>query len=189
MAKLCRLVYAFEASPTNFKVLQKNIKLSKLDNVEAFQDIINEDGEAGLLYHCDQNSGMHRIYKSNFCNKKPISVRGFNIDSWFLQCLPVHPPVNFVKMDIEGAELGALKGMRQTLEYHHPILLMEFHPPSIEEYGASPEEEYNFLKTLGYSIRLIPKISIPISFTDLEKETRKESGRNIICLPPDQTPF
>jgi len=66
---------------------------------------------------------------------------------------------------------------------------MEFHPPSIEEYGASPEEEYHFLKTLGYSIRPIPKISIPISFTDLEKETRKESGRNLLCLPPDQTPF
>jgi len=64
---------------------------------------------------------------------------------------------------------------------------MEFHPPSIEEYGASPEEEYNFLKALGYSIRLIPKISIPISFEELDKETRKESGRNLLCLPPGRS--
>ena len=68
-------------------------------------------------------------------------------------------------------------------------MIIEFHPPTIEEYGASPKDEYEFLKALGYSIRLIPKITIPISFEDLDTETRKEPARNILCIKEGEKLF
>jgi hypothetical protein len=58
--------------------------------------------------------------------------------------------VHFIKLDIEGAEYPALLGMRNILEKHKPDLLLEFHPPSIEECGNSPEHLYNFLVKMGY---------------------------------------
>lgn len=82
-------------------------------------------------------------------------------------------------MDIEGAELGALKGMKRLLEQYHPMLLMELHPPSIIEYGAKPKDVYDFVQSLGY------QISVPdagqISFEELEKLAVTKVGTNILC--------
>jgi hypothetical protein len=154
-----------------------------MDNVFHYNKAVsNEDGQV-ILYHFDSNSGMHRIYKSKWIGH-PLIVNTVKLDNLFMD-----KHIDFIKMDIEGSEYGALKGMKSLLENCHPKMIMEFHPPSIEEYGASPEEEYHFLKTLGYSIRLIPKISIPISFEELDKETRKESGRNVLCISEGQKLF
>ncbi len=179
MAKLCKKVYAFEADPRNAAVAAGNAK--GLDNVTVSSLIVSDKEGWASLYLCDSNSGMHRTYPSKWCTDISISIPSIRIDT--------HPEIDridFIKMDIEGSEMAALKGMERLLTRYHPTMIIEFHPPSIEEYGASPVEEYHFLKTLGYSIRLIPKISIPISFPELEKETRKESGRNLLCLPPNQ---
>jgi len=73
--------------------------------------------------------------------------------------------------------------MQPLLEINHPILLLEFHPPSIREYGADPTEEYDFLKGLGYDIRLMPDSQHSITFEQLEKQTTEQSGRNIYCVP------
>jgi len=182
MAKHCGFVDAFEPDPNNMELLRRNIKLNNLENVLTYQKAVGEFNYSNEeLYICSSNSGMHRLYPSKWCNNS-IKVQSIRIDIYEFQ-------PDFIKMDIEGSELGALKGMKATLESYHPTMIMEFHPPSIEEYGASPEEEYHFLKTLDYSIRLIPKISIPISFLELEKETRKESGRNVLCVPEGKKLF
>jgi FkbM family methyltransferase len=188
MAPLCKRVYAYEPEPYNYALLKKNVEKKNTDNVliydYAVTNYFTRDGDDTIpLYRCNTNSGMHRVYASKHCNDLAIQVDSVRLDD-----LPIMEP-NFIKMDIEGSELGALKGMQNRLTNSKPTIIMEFHPPSIEEYGASPKEEYDFLKTLGYSIRLIPKISIPISFQELEKETRKESGRNVLCIPEGQKLF
>jgi FkbM family methyltransferase len=182
MAKHCALVHAFEPEPTNMELLRHNIKINNLENVLTYEKAVSEFNYSNEeLYLCDSNSGMHRLYPSKWCNNS-IKVPSIRLDIYEFS-------PDFIKMDIEGSELGALKGMKATIENHHPIMIMEFHPPSIEEYGASPRDEYDFLKSLGYSIRLIPKISIPISFEELDKETRKESGRNVLCISEGQKLF
>ena len=80
-------------------------------------------------------------------------------------------------MDIEGAELGALKGMKKLLEKNGPSIIMEFHSPSIEEYGAKPRAISDFMKGLGYDIK-IPRNSLP--FEELEKIAIENIGINLL---------
>ena len=182
MAEHCSKVIAFEPERRNFSTLQKNIE--PINNVVLYNAAVMEFSGQKWLYGSDNNSGMHRIYQSRWTPYQWGMVRTVRLDE-----ILNNETIRFIKIDIEGAELGALRGMQYILKNSKPIMIMEFHPPSIEEYGASPEEEYHFLKTLGYSIRLIPKISIPISFPELEKETRKESGRNVLCVPEGKKLF
>lgn len=184
MAKHGLWVHAFEPYIPNHNILMENLKKYGVWNADAFlQAVTDQDYTQTELYICDSNSGMHRLYKSKWWNGNVNLVPTNTLDYLFLKI----QKIGFIKMDIEGSEFGALKGGKKLLEKDHPIMIMEFHPPSIEEYGADPKEEYDFLKALGYSIRLIPKISIPISFEELDKETRRESSRNILCLPPDHS--
>jgi FkbM family methyltransferase len=55
------------------------------------------------------------------------------------------PQVDWIKMDIEGAEVAALEGARETLQRFHPVLFIEVH--------ETLEELKNLLFSIGYSIQ------------------------------------
>ena len=56
----------------------------------------------------------------------------------------------FVKIDIEGAEMAALSGARQTIERHRPIILIELWPQGLEAHGARFESVTEFFEDAGY---------------------------------------
>jgi hypothetical protein len=95
----------------------------------------------------------------------------------------IYPRIDFVKIDVEGSEHDVLKGMVKTMERFMPKMLIEFHPPTIQEKGDNPEDIYKGLKSLGYDIRLVPNIDETISYEDLYAATNNESGgQNLLCL-------
>ena len=83
--------------------------------------------------------------------------------------------VDFIKMDIEGAEGLALKGMLKTLEKWRPIVVSEFRPANIKKSGIDPEWFFKVFNDLGYSIK---EIGVPIGkITD-------DTTHNYLFLPP-----
>jgi len=176
MAKKCRYVHAFEPEPSNFELLRKNIALNKLDNVDSKMEAVSDGLGVRTLYLSGASHGMHRLYKSKHCTFGEMRVDTVQLDDY------KYPTINFMKIDIEGAEYGALLGMVELLLRDKPIIVMEFHPPSIEEYGISPRKVYDFVKKLGYSIRLVPDIHEPITYEELYLQTNNiRGGQNIIC--------
>jgi len=186
MAKLARLVYAFEPEKSNQELLDKNIKENNLTDVGVFHCAVLDKDDTTTLHIADPihngHYGMARTYHSRWCLGDSQKVSTMKIDS-----LNLKP--NFIKMDVEGSEFYALKGMINTLERYMPIIMMEFHPPSIEESGASPEKIWQLLKGLGYQITLIPNLEIK-TYSDLDLLTRAEGGgKNILCTPHFLTKF
>ncbi|AIF84132.1 methyltransferase, FkbM family [Candidatus Nitrososphaera evergladensis SR1] len=172
MARQARQVYAFEPEPRNFEILQKNVALNNMQDIVKLYDFaVAETSDRATLHLCEMNRGMHRLYQSHWCNDGTVEVRTARIDDLVSQA-------DFVKMDIEGAELGALKGMKKLLE-RGTVLWMEFHPPSIVEYGASPRDVYDYMESLGYSVE-IPGLG-KVSFDELEKISNEKAGTNVLC--------
>lgn len=61
------------------------------------------------------------------------------------------PPVDFIRMDIEGAEMDALRGGVKLLRQCLPHFLIEVHPVILKErFGTSSEELAAFFRGLGY---------------------------------------
>lgn len=178
MAKRCRFVYAFEPEEENSKMLAKNIILNNLENVARFQSAVCEYDGLVDLYLSGLNYGMHRIYPSRWCRAGISHVKGIKIDDISLS------KVDFIKMDIEGAEYFALQGMKNTLDIFRPDILMEFHPPTIREAGIDPYDVYRFMTNRDYAIYLAPNIVNPIGFNELVEKTNDEmGGQNIVCIP------
>jgi len=64
--------------------------------------------------------------------------------------------LDLVKIDIEGYEPIALRGMRKTLDKHRPMIISEFHPKVIRECGRQDPQEYlNALVSLVYRLSVI----------------------------------
>ena len=185
MGKVAKLIHAFEPDPDNLKILLKNLEYHNITNYRAYQYAVSNTHLSETdLYHCEFNHGMHRIYSSQWCNKNnKIRVPTIKIDEI------IKDPVDFIKLDVEGSELKALKGMEKTLLKYHPTLMMEFHPPSIIECSGeeSPEYIFRFLKKYRYeNYRLLGDDNekwdyIPnMPYKELENFTRNKSAVNIL---------
>jgi len=59
-----------------------------------------------------------------------------------------------IKMDIEGAEIRAVAGMRRICQEYHPVILMEFHMRKVRnQWKADPQEVLQMLRSYGYRLR------------------------------------
>jgi hypothetical protein len=74
-------------------------------------------------------------------------------------------------MDIEGAELRALRGMTATLARWKPLLLMEVHPTFLQVYDDSLDALYSFLGDLDYA------------YAPVEGPTSGDDGFHIAAAP------
>ena len=177
LAQRCKHVYAFEPEPGNFEMLKLNLQLNKFGDVTIYREAVGNKNGTMPLYISDENHGMHRLYKSKWCRDiTDTYVYVTELDNYKF------PKIDFIKMDIEGAEFGALNGMVELLIRDHPIIIMEYHPMAIKEYGADPRKVYEFMHKLNYKMSLIPNIQEPVFYEDLAVLTSDPTGgRNILC--------
>ena len=74
--------------------------------------------------------------------------------------------IGAIKMDIQGAEAAALKGMRQLVEGHRPMLAVEMDDLHLRHFGSSAERLRREIIGIGYRLeRTIEgnEIYVPIS--------------------------
>lgn len=143
LARHFRKVIAFEAVPSTFELLQRNVE--DLQNVESRNIAIGEgEGEVffshlsthGQLSHVEGSSDLPRSVRVG-----PIPVR--TIDSLGLT------DVSFIKIDVEGYELPVVAGARETLERCRPLVLVEQGGNEEKHYGRPRDEASAFLEKLG----------------------------------------
>ena len=78
-----------------------------------------------------------------------ITVQTLTLDS----CREQFGVVDFIKIDVEGAEYFAFCGMRRLLMENHNIkLIMEFAPAHMRRAGVEPEQMLSLIGELGFTI-------------------------------------
>lgn len=79
------------------------------------------------------------------------------------------PAPDWIKIDIEGLELPALKGAEQTLRSSRPTIICEINRIS-GRYGTTPDELIGYLASLGYSVHALvdgelQPVSVPLPYS------------------------
>ena len=66
-------------------------------------------------------------------------------------------PVDVVKLDVEGAELAALRGMERFMTAERPprALFLECNPVLLERAGSSADELFDWLRERAYDVEWI----------------------------------
>lgn len=144
-------VIAYEPDPETAARLDENIKLNGLRNKVDVRQLALGDEERREELHTDGLCGFAPALGNLERHSASISVEMKTID-----CLvrkgTQHPSV--LKIDIEGAELLALRGARSLLhsEKRPRIIFIEIHPVFLPRYGGSSEEVVRLIRDSGYSI-------------------------------------
>ncbi len=66
--------------------------------------------------------------------------------------LPPETAVHLVKIDVEDAELGVLRGARQTLARHRPVVIFEFGLGASDFYGTTAQDLHELFNGLGMAV-------------------------------------
>lgn len=138
-------IYSFEPDNNNFRHLQKNV--AELKNIILFNAAVSEKNETLKIYRSKLLNVDHRTYPVN--NYDSIEeVKALCIDS--LIANKTIGKVDVIKIDIQGYELSAFKGMARFLKESSPKILAEYWPHGFKRAGVSTAEVYNFFESLDY---------------------------------------
>jgi FkbM family methyltransferase len=141
-------VYAFEPEPNNFKLLQKNVEYNGYTNAVLVRKAVSNTNGKIKLYLAPSETSTHRIYR-NEDHREHIFVDVTTLDQYFDN---MYPPVDLIKIDIEGAEYGAIKGMENLLRAKEDVnLITEFWPLGLQEFGSSAESFLALLERCGFT--------------------------------------
>jgi FkbM family methyltransferase len=135
-------VLAFEPDPTNFRLLEKNVRIHGFTNVVLVPQAVHDRTGDIRLFLNASNRGDHRIYDSQD-GRTSIPIKAVRMDDY----LAGHGGrVDFIKMDIQGAEPGAIRGMPSLLERNRRLkILMEFWPKGISGMGNDPKAFFELI--------------------------------------------
>ena len=123
------LVVAFEPLPANVATIQRQARRWKHGDRIRVENCAIADGSASTLpfYHGrgDSNWEWNLLGHDVEGNRTEarLQVPARSLDQYF----PPGSRLDFVKMDIEGAEVLALPGMRRLLREARPTVIIEFH--------------------------------------------------------------
>jgi FkbM family methyltransferase len=151
-------VYAFEPGEGNANSIRHNARLNNFSQIEVIQKAVSDTpGEGELLLA--QYSGGHALATADappdLAGK--VTVELVTIDDLIAQN-QIKPP-NFVKVDIEGAELDALRGMTETIKQYKPIIIYEIDDGDRVAYQRKYQELESFLQSLGYQVNSVEEDS------------------------------
>ncbi len=152
-------IFSFEPSPFTFRILEENTHFAQ--NIEPFQVAVGNDNKPVIFYqfpllYSEYNSSHLPAGKSEKwlqCNEpEKLEISSRSLDSFFDE-RNIHP--DFIKIDVEGAEMSVFHGMKNMMNRHAPIIAMEYHRNSeihrkVVEYADSIGYAANQIDHTGY---------------------------------------
>ena len=176
-------VVAVEPHPENFRLLEKNtrrfqqvVRLNVAAGESEGEMILYDamdSGNASLQLHKSRREMMVTKYSEELYKG---SISGFPVREYKVKVIPLDKVLfgetkfRIMKIDIEGAECIALKGMPHIMG-ELEIIVFELDRGNLETFGFSPGDLINLIRNAGlnYFYVLEAKSYIQVSVSELEK--------------------
>ena len=175
-------VFSFEANPANYAILKKNIEVNGYHNVTAIETAISDfQGNAKLFFERSSNTRWSSIYNIHG-EGKYIDVGVSTVDEILKDYTG---SINFIKLDIEGAEMAALRGLTNILNKNREIkIVVEFRPSILIRAGIVPQEFLDYFATNGFQLFYADEVHdqiLPAGQEEIIKFCDKYLAANLLC--------
>jgi FkbM family methyltransferase len=143
-------IYAFEPSPKSLQALSDHLSLNGVSESQAtIVPAAVSDTCGRAMFYFDGASGQNTLSAKHrrIPAATSVEVETVTIDA-FCSRRKIVP--KFIKIDIEGYELHALRGAELTLRRYRPTVLVEMHPMNWPEIGITASDVAECISRLGY---------------------------------------
>jgi FkbM family methyltransferase len=140
-------VIACEPSPTTMELLRRNVAQNDFDWVELREVALAESPGRLEMHVFTPGSGYSSFAPADAGASRPVEVSVTTLDDVAGDLLD---RTRIVKLDIEGAELRALRGASRLLEHARPDFIVELEPEHLERQGSTVEEVRTLFEDAAY---------------------------------------
>lgn len=161
---------SIEPDPETFLALRGNISnelrnWNRQCNVDLRNVAIDDPARCSSFVRNHSNRGASATNAG-----RPDLIKGFSGDG--VECIDVrieslsevglrYKKVDFIKIDIEGAEIDAILSGKELIERDHPVLYVETNNGGLSWRNQSVEQLLDLIRSFGYSIQLFPDEQAP----------------------------
>ncbi len=142
-------IFAFEPQKSAFAQLQKNIARHAMTAraVPVHRGLSHTDETLTLYTDEDLDAGATCNSLAKYHKVPTDTIKATSIDAVFSA---MKMPVGLIKLDIEGLEMKAIEGARQTIQSHKPVIVAAiYHRPEdffeLKQYIQEIHPEYKFM--------------------------------------------
>lgn len=157
LSKLSKRVLYFEPLPPSYNLLVENLRINGCNNFVAHQQGLAErksfgkfswitTGNVGASGLCENPMGeLHRVPEDENFDVKLTSIDDLNLDQ-----------LDFIKLDVEGYEIKAIKGAIETINKFRPTILLECWEDHTGKSSVEhAEKTFRLLLDINYSLERI----------------------------------
>lgn len=141
-------IHAFEPIPKTYSYLEQNIKLNQVPNIMAHHFGLSNERKDLTFYFYPEGSG--NASSANLSERPDAELVTCHVERLddFVSNNKLH--VDFIKCDVEGAELFAFQGAMETLQRDKPIVFTEMLRKWAAKFNYHPNEIIALFSSLGY---------------------------------------
>ncbi len=173
-------VIAFEPIPKTFSYLKKNIALNNIKNIEAYNFGLSDKEEILDFYYDPKLTGATSLRNLHEDREKTI------IKCEVKRMDDVVPDlvskVDFIKCDVEGAELFVVKGGIETIKREKPVIFLEMLRKWAGKFGYHPKDIILILKDMGYNCYCVENGKL-LKIDEVNDET---TATNFFFIPSEK---
>lgn len=138
------LIIAIEPNPENYLALTKNISINKIENILAY-NIAGWHKDCKMKLFIAEKAGRHSLKENKGCLGSVL------VEAKALDNIIKGIKVNWIKLDVEGAEYEVLQGLENALKEYKPQLIIEVNK-------KNSERVKEFMTQMNYNITPICSI-------------------------------
>jgi FkbM family methyltransferase len=140
-------VYAFEAQEMVYHILEKNLKANNVANVKSFYNAVYDKDGIDLVFPVPDlvRFPTYGSYGIDLHAKTGKIVKSVAIDQ-----LEFALPVSFMKVDIQGSDLAAMRGAVNTIKKYRMPIIFEYEEQFQKEFGTTFQDYVDFVDSIGY---------------------------------------
>jgi FkbM family methyltransferase len=176
-------VHAFEPLPGLFEKLQRNMELAGYPENVFLEPLALGDENRIVTLHTfpGLTTGHNSLSAMDQDNYETTEVKMVTLDSYLSEKGLTR--VDFLKIDIEGAELLFLHGARSLFKIDRPpFLLMEMALNTSKGFGYIPNDLIEFIRSQA-AYRFFTIDESDGRLTEIEGFAADDIGANVLCIP------
>jgi FkbM family methyltransferase len=178
-------VHAFEPMPGAFGRLSEHVARNRLENVVRAWPLALGNHEGMLHLHAPReeadNQGLGSIVNPEIAGaSERIEVAASTLDAW--RHHESTGKIDFIKLDIQGAEWLFFEGAAETLRTCRPEIAMEISPSDLSKIGHTSRDLVLAVEKLGYRVFEIARgeAARHVRAADLPENY---AATNVLCVP------
>ena len=180
-------VISVEASPNSLSYLKKTHDAASFRERWQIIDKAVADQPGVVDFHISKSAngaldGLRNTDRAEIVDT--IKVECTTLDTiWKEQ---QQPEISFIKIDIEGADLLALRGAKDCISKCRPVILMEWNQINIKPFGFTNAALMDFVKEINYEIFYLPETKKITSLAEINLLCKLQFIENYLLIPAEK---